>query len=106
MIHNPGTTPDSRLEGVNTDITIILEDGYQSYKDNRQAQLASLPLDRSRYSIVLHSIPGDEAESGFKGLIKKLSHQAEYLFLTDLDKDYYSSFGSSWSKFIDAMPEK
>ena len=100
VIHNPGTIPDARLDDPSTDITIAFEDSYKAYADQQQT-LASLPLDRSRYGFVLHSVP---TSINLKGLVDKMSRHAEFLFVTDLNQDYYESFGKDWNSFIDVMP--
>lgn len=33
-----------------------------------------------------------------------MSQRAKYLFVTDLDTDFYESFGPDWETFMDVMP--
>ena len=39
-----------------------------------------------------------------QGLLDDISHQAAYLFLTDLTEDYYESFAPNFQDFVNAMP--
>jgi hypothetical protein len=103
IIHNPGTIPDARFADNSTDITVVFEDSYHSYKA-QQAGLASLPLDRSRYSYVIHSVPKSMSKANLGNFVDKLSLDAEFLFLTGLDQNYYESFGPWWQNFISVMP--
>ena len=102
IIHNPGTTIDSRLNNPDTDITVIFEGSYQYYQE-REVNLSSLPENRLRYSYLIHSLPS----MGLRDLgnfVDSISMHAGALFVTDLDKDYYGSFGPNWEKFIRVMP--
>lgn len=36
--------------------------------------------------------------------VDKLGQQAEYLFVTSNDEEYYESFGSDWATFTDVVP--
>lgn len=78
----------------------MFENSFQDY-DSQQSKLQSLPQARSRYSYVIHSVPSNTNLGKF---VKELSHQAEYLYLTDLTQDYYESFGTKFQNFIDAVP--
>ena len=102
IIHNPGTTIDPRLDSPNTDITVIFEGSYQYYQE-QEGTLSSLQENRLRSSYLIHSLPS----MGFRDLgsfVDSISMHAGIFFVTDLDKDYYESFGSNWEKFIRVMP--
>lgn len=103
IIHNPGTIPDARYADQNTDVTVVFEQSYTLYQ-TKQADLESLTADRIHYSYVVHSLPTSMNEADLRKFSDTLSHHAGYLFLTDLDTDYYESFGPNWSKFVDGMP--
>jgi len=48
---------------------------------------------------MIHSVPQEEVEP----FTFDLRERAKYLFVTDLESDYYQSFGVSWNSFIEAM---
>jgi len=48
---------------------------------------------------MIHSVPQEEVEP----FTFDLCERAKYLFVTDLESDYYQSFGLSWNSFIEAM---
>lgn len=103
IIHNPGTIPDSGLETNSTDITIVFENAYEAYQ-TKQSALVSLSGGRSRYSYVVHSAPTSMSKSDLRDFVNKMSKTAEFLFVTDLSQDYYSSFGPDWQAFVDVVP--
>lgn len=100
IIHNPGIIPDPEFNDPSTDITVVFENSYQNYSD-LQPSLKSLDQDRSQYSYMVHSVPEDTNVGEF---VDDISHEAEYLFLTERTKDFYSGFGSQWMEFINAIP--
>lgn len=102
IIHNPGTTIDPRLDSPDTDMTVIFEGSYQYYQE-REATLSSLPTDRTRYSYLIHSVPSMGLHD-LGDFVDSISLHAGALFVTDLDRNYYESFGSNWKKFIRVMP--
>ncbi|KAK4580546.1 hypothetical protein LTR86_000749 [Recurvomyces mirabilis] len=100
IVHNPGTEPDATLVLNSTDVIVSFEDSYDIYQTKR-AILRSLPLDRSRYAFMVHSVP---ASVGFKSLTSQLSAHAASVFETKLSQDYYESFGPDWSDFCHSVP--
>ncbi|KAF8859950.1 hypothetical protein BDZ45DRAFT_672879 [Acephala macrosclerotiorum] len=103
VIHNPGTIPDTGLNVSGTDITVVFEGSYQSYQEQATA-LVSLPLNRSDYSYIIHSLPTGLSEVNLRKFAYRLSERSEFLFLTDLSENYYESFGPDWRDFIGVMP--
>jgi len=103
VIHNPGTIPDTGLNVPDTDTTVIFEGPYQSYQE-QAATLASLPLNRSDYSYIVHSLPTSMSKVNLRKFAYRLSELSEFLFLTDLSENYYESFGPDWRDFIGVMP--
>jgi hypothetical protein len=99
-MHNPGTIPDPNLAHEKSDITAIFEASYASYQSEwTQARLDAHHYDRASSSFIVHSTPTEEIGN----LVKKLRLRAEYLFVTDLQDNYYESFGAGWTTFIDAV---
>lgn len=99
-MHNPGTIPDPYLAREKCDITAIFEASYSSYQSEwTQAQLDAHHYDRASSSIIVHSTPIEEIGN----LVNELRLRAEYLFVTDLQDQYYESFGAGWKTFIDAV---
>lgn len=103
IIHNPGQVPDSRFSDGNTDSTVVFEETYLSFQ-SKEAELAGLSQERSRNSYLIHSLPTTMSKEDLRALLAKASQKAGYLFVTNLDHNYFQSFGSIWSKFINAMP--
>jgi hypothetical protein len=99
VIHNPGTIPDARFNDSNTDITVVYEGSYSGYLD-RQADITSLPGDRSQYSYLLHSVP---VNNELRKSVYLMGQHAQFLFLTSLTEDYYESFGAYWERIVDVM---
>ena len=111
MIHNPGALPDPRFQDIDQapDVTVVYEQTHATFASNETLRdaLATSPYQRSHACFMMHSLP--EAESfgrkELRGVVKELRKRAEYVFLTELDVDYYSSFGSRWQEFIQAMDD-
>ncbi|TID22310.1 putative coatomer subunit alpha [Venturia nashicola] len=103
IIHNPGQVPDNRFSDSNTDTTVVFEETYQSFQP-REAELARLSQERSRYGLLIHSLPRAMSKGDLRSLLAKASQKAGYLFVTNLDRNYFESFGPIWSTFINALP--
>lgn len=103
IIHNPGQVPDNRFSDTNTDTTVVFEESYQSFQ-LKETELAGLSQERSRNSYLIHSLPSSMSKEDLRALLAKASQTAGFLFVTNLDHNYFESFGSSWSTFINAMP--
>ncbi|GAB7365320.1 hypothetical protein MBLNU230_g6401t1 [Neophaeotheca triangularis] len=104
IIHNPGVIPDERLMSgdARADITVVFEQSFQELQVQEDSLDDDLDEDdRSDYAYVVHSVPSGK---DLGKLLANWSHQAEYLFVTTLDEDYYNSFGSSWRRFIEGIP--
>ena len=100
VMHNPGTVPDERMAESKPDVTAVFEQAYAMFKDESvQESLGSGRYEKAAASIIVHSTPVEE----IKGLVDELKGMAEYLFVTDLTEDYYSSFGAGWDTFVDAV---
>src|ERR1700759_3361955 len=92
VIHNPGIIPDTRLNDSTTDITVVFEGEYSSFQLQR-ATLAALPLDRSRYSYIVHSVPSTVSITDLSTVIAPASQHADFLYFTYVDQNPYESFG-------------
>lgn len=80
-------------------MTVIFENSFVHFQQ-RQDDLAMLSGSRSSYSLMVHSVPGGEDLGRF---VRRISHRAEYLFLTTATEGYYEHFGDSWAKFVSVM---
>jgi len=58
---------------------------------------------RSQLCAVIHSVPDSVEGSKLRSLVKEARKVADELFITHLSTDYYASFGSQWSEFVDLM---
>jgi hypothetical protein len=100
VMHNPGTVPDERMAELKPDVTAVFEQAYAVFRNESvQESLATGGYERTAASIIVHSTPIEEVE----GLVDELRGKAEYLFVTDLQEDYYQSWGASWDAFVDAV---
>jgi hypothetical protein len=103
VIHNPGVIPDPRLNDSSADITVVFEGPYSDFLDQR-SNLSALTLDRSRYSYIVHSVPGSLSVSALGSTIVPASQHANYLYFTYVGQDPYESFGPHWNDIINIMP--
>jgi hypothetical protein len=83
-----------------TDITVVFEESFQRYR-TLESDLNALSEDRSHYAFMVHSIP---SKTNLQKFVDRISHHAEYLFVSTANKNYYDKFGSSWQDFTDAVP--
>ncbi|KAK5170097.1 uncharacterized protein LTR77_004681 [Saxophila tyrrhenica] len=99
IIHNPGTIPDATLDVDSTDVTVVFENSFQEFERKKEA-LRALSGDRPDYSVMVHSVPTGES---IGKLLRDMSREAKYMFLTTADEGYYDHFSSSWATFVDLM---
>lgn len=64
------------------------------------ASLKESPFNRTSSAFIVHSA----GSADLKQFVPELSYHAGYLFVTSNKKDYYSSFGKNWQKFVDVVP--
>ncbi|TID23291.1 putative spherulin 4-like cell surface protein [Venturia nashicola] len=101
IVHNPGIIPDPRFEDSNTDITVVFESSFSEY-DSKQQALTALPDARERYAYMVHS--SSLAKASLQNFVNEMSQHADWLFVTNLNKNYYEKFGSNWKNFVSAIP--
>ncbi|KAF2277317.1 uncharacterized protein EI97DRAFT_395958 [Westerdykella ornata] len=100
VIHNPGTSVDSRVANTGPDAIVVVEESYARFRtEEYQRWLATNPCDREKSSYILHSVPRKEIE----GLVMEMKQQAKFLFVTDLTSGFYARFGESWDVFVALM---
>ncbi|KAJ5096472.1 Spherulation-specific family 4 [Penicillium alfredii] len=104
VVHNPGTIPDSRYLSI-ADSTVVFEETYSTFQQRQGAKLfTSIPeSNRTQLCAVVHSVPDDIEGRELRGLVKQVCKVADEVFITHLNTDYYSSFGSKWAEFVDLM---
>lgn len=99
-MHNPGTIPDRRLASTGPDVTVVFEEGHARYRSANEAEKKALVMyDRSKASIIMHSTPANQVRQ----MVHELRHRAQYVFVTELRRNYYESFGQTWNEFVKAM---
>ncbi|KAK5170098.1 uncharacterized protein LTR77_004682 [Saxophila tyrrhenica] len=104
VMHNPGTSPDQRLTSLSKpDVTAVCEESlekYRSYTVQQQTSLRALP--RTQRCIIMHTVP----QSQIPTLVRELSREAAYLFITELGTGvYYQKWGSGWEGFVRSMAQ-
>jgi hypothetical protein len=102
VIRNPGVIPDAAYKDTNTDVVVVFESAYSDYA-NRISSLRTRSKDRSKYSIMVNSVPGMTTDD-LRSYVSKLSKLAQYLFITDNTQNYYEAFGSDWGEFASVVP--
>lgn len=75
---------------------MIFEQSFEQFQ-LQSAALSSLSGSRSRYSVLVHSVPSD---ANTDQLVRNMSRAAKFLFTTTEDGTYYNRFGRDWSEFI------
>lgn len=112
VVHNPGTPPEGPLsEFGSPDLVCVSEEPHPRYI-NPEVQVRigtySLPHDKTLFQV--SGVPLGAVEGVTKGILSRPNkpngpRSARYIFVTDLDKDFYESFGESWGRFIKAVAE-
>lgn len=100
VIRNPGTVPDSRYADDNVDIIVVFEDNYDAWQ-NRSADVQAAPDDRAMKSIMINSVPS-MSEDDMKNFVNSVASLGEHLFITSNDQNFYESWASDWTGFVDA----
>ncbi|KAJ5572806.1 hypothetical protein N7450_009790 [Penicillium hetheringtonii] len=100
IVHNPGAIPDSRYLP-SADSTVVFEETYNTFQTRNGANLFTAIPDsnRSQLCAVIHSWKG----RNYAVSVKEARKVADELFITHLSTDYYASFGTQWSEFVDLM---
>lgn len=104
VVHNPGAVPDSRYLA-SADSTVVFEGTYTSFQERQGANLfTDIPdSNRTQLCAVIHSVPDTVEGSELRGLVKESRKVVDELYITHLSTDYYASFGSKWTEFVDLM---
>ncbi|KAJ5460096.1 uncharacterized protein N7458_001648 [Penicillium daleae] len=104
VVHNPGAVPDSRYLA-SADSTVVFEGTYSSFQERQGAKLfTAIPeSNRTQLCAVIHSVPDTEEGSKLRSLVKEARKVVDELYITHLSTDYYASFGSKWTEFVDLM---
>lgn len=101
-----GSSSHREFGGIRTivgspDITVIFEESsalwHEAESQSRLAEL--LQYKREHCSYMIHSVP----EHLIRMLTKEMKTRGAYLFITELQEQYYESFGKSWREFVSAM---
>ncbi|KAF3007315.1 hypothetical protein E8E14_005269 [Neopestalotiopsis sp. 37M] len=100
VIHNPGTIVDSAyLEDSNLDFTFVFEHDYNTWMNSQAAAVGALTPARSKYALMMNSVP-TMTTTALRSFVASLSTVSQYIFLTDLEVDFYESWGSDWLDFV------
>lgn len=106
VVHNPGAVPDSRYLA-SADSTVVFEGTYSSFQERQGGKLFTDIADSNRTQLcaVIHSVPDTVEGSKLRGLVKESRKVVDELYITHLSTDYYASFGSKWTEFVDLMAD-
>lgn len=81
-------------------MTTIIEEAWPSYQTKEyQDWLATSPYGRTRTCAMMNAVPKDEVPE----VTRMLQGRAEFLFVTDLEENFYESFGPSWDSFVETL---
>lgn len=97
-MHNPGTAVHAGLAEPGPDLTTIIEEAWPSYQTKEyQDWLATSPYDRTRTCAMMNAVPKDDVPE----VTRMMRDRADFLFVTDLEENFYESFGASWDSFVE-----
>ncbi|CAG8910119.1 unnamed protein product [Penicillium egyptiacum] len=104
VVHNPGAVPDSRYLAT-ADSTVVFEAAYTTFQERQGAKLFTEIADsnRSQLCAIVHSVPESVEGKDLRSLVKQVRKVADEVYITHLSTDYYASFGSKWTEFVDLM---
>jgi hypothetical protein len=103
VVHNPGRIPDSELMAVKPDITVIYEGTYELMpeREDLHGNLTALGGGREDWAMMVTSVPEDLGRGGLRKIVESVRRDVEWLYVTDLTKDFYSDYGSNWEGWLD-----
>ncbi|KAK1751537.1 cell surface protein [Echria macrotheca] len=106
VIHNPGTPPEYTFsrsdlgEFGKPDVVCVAEIPYSTYiTDDVQTRLLTFRLPYQRTMFQISAVP----ECKIAEVVVELSKKGRYVFVTELDKELYQSFGTCWTNFARAL---
>ncbi|KAJ5801213.1 CAZyme family GH135 [Penicillium psychrosexuale] len=104
VVHNPGAVPDSRYLAT-ADSTVVFEAAYTTFRERQGAKLFSSISDSNRTQLcaIVHSVPESVEGKDLRSLVKQVRKVADEIYITHLSTNYYASFGSKWTEFVDLM---
>jgi hypothetical protein len=74
-------------------VTFVCEESYARFRsDEVQNWLASHPVDRDRAGYMISGVPVGELPQ----LVRDLQTRAAWLFVTDVQENFYERFGDAW----------
>lgn len=92
-----------RILTTGADITVVAEECYERFQSaHYQEWLATSSSPPAGSCYILHAVPEEKVGAVVEGLRGEAGH----LFITDVKKNYYSSFGKAWNSFIAAMAKQ
>ncbi|RDW68757.1 spherulation-specific family 4 protein [Aspergillus mulundensis] len=99
IAHNPGTPPDPRLS-TSSDLVFVCEESFSRFRSPEvQDWLAAHPFERGRAGYMLSGVPGAEVAA----VVGELRKRAAWIFVTDVEVDFYERFGGAWGGFLAAL---
>jgi hypothetical protein len=103
VVHNPGRMPDKELMVYKPDILVVYEGAYDSMPERGvlHANLTATGRGREEWAMMVNSVPKDIGRGGLRKIVERVKRDVEWLYVTDLDKDVYSDYGSNWEDWID-----
>jgi hypothetical protein len=107
IIHNPGTIP-SPFFLPHTDLTVVFEGAYDTYKSKKLAADVSrfkkrTKVSRHKLALVVHSMSGTIGTKDYINVVKNMKKDVGTLFLTGLRMNYYERFEDNFGDWIEAL---
>lgn len=84
---------------------MVFESTYSTFQERNGAKLfTAIPSsNRTQCAALIHSVPDSVEGPELRSLVKEIRQVADEVFITHLSTNYYASFGSKWSEFVDMM---
>jgi hypothetical protein len=105
VVHNPGHVPDAAMVRYRTDMIVVFEGEYSELPSREQLRhsvkdLELHSLHRQNFGMLINSIPSNTSNVDLRKVVDNLRQNVEWLYITDLTENVYSSYGSLWERWL------
>lgn len=106
VAHNPGRVPDEKvMASLQPNITVVYAGAYADMPrgDKLHEMLKGTTSNRQDHAMSVDSVPLDLGRPAVRSIIEDVRKDVQWLYLTDLIEDVYSSYGSLWGQWLDLI---
>lgn len=103
VAHSPGCVPERELTTASQpNMTVIYEGVYDNMPrgEKLHEMLYETSSNRQNHVMLVNSVPLDLGRPAVRRIIEEVRKDVEWLYLTDLTKDVYKSYGSLWDQWL------